>query len=190
MKINYPIIIKDVLPTSTFFSLQDQFRYSGWGLYNYSNNFDKENERISWKLNEPNDMMIMFQCASIIKLKLQKYLKQDLIFIRAYSNGSTFGQTCRFHIDFEEDDVWTFVLFTEKNWNTQWGGEFVCYDGKEYSYVPHIPNAGVLIPANWEHYGSCPNELANCSRTSIGFSFAETDRLNQVLHHKVVRSFI
>ena len=62
MKIEYPIIIKDVLPTSTFFSLRDEFKHVGWGLYNYSKNTDRENQRISWKLNQPNNTLIMYQC--------------------------------------------------------------------------------------------------------------------------------
>lgn len=186
---HYPIKVEDVIPYWLFKSLQDEYHFTGWKMNNVSS--DNPGERYAWSINthQPNQL-IFYQIATYVKYKIQKYIKKDLRFIRAHTNLYVYGQTGKFHKDFVEDKTWTFILFTTPNWNTQWGGEFVCYDGKEYSYVPHIPNAGVLIPANWEHYGSCPNELANCSRTSIGFSFAETDGLNQVLHHKVVRSFI
>ena len=192
MKNNYPIVIKDVLPVSTFFSLRDEFKHTGWGLYNYSNNFDKENERISWKLNETNDKLIFYQCASIIKFKLQKYLKQDLIFIRVHSNGATFGQTCRFHVDFNEDNVWTFVLFTEKNWNTQWGGEFITFDpiNQEYKYTPYIPNSGALVPSNWQHYGAAPNDTTDKMRTTVAFSYASLQSFNDVKDYSIVNSFL
>lgn len=192
MKIDYPIIIKDVLPNSTFFSLRDEFKHVGWGLYNYSNNADKENERISWKLNQPNNTLIMYQCASIIKLKLQKYLKQDLIFIRAHSNGATFGQTCRFHIDFNAKNVWTFVLFTEKEWNTQWGGEFITFDpdNQEYKYTPYIPNSGALIPSNWEHYGAAPNDTTDKLRTTVAFSYSSKQSYDDVKELSIVKSFL
>ena len=39
---------------------------------------------------------------SIIKLKLQ------------HSNGATFGQTCKFHVDFDEDDIWTLSYLQKK----------------------------------------------------------------------------
>tara|TARA_Y100000004_G_scaffold88919_1_gene99737 strand:- start:33 stop:611 length:579 start_codon:yes stop_codon:yes gene_type:complete len=192
MKIEYPIIIKDVLPNSTFFSLRDEFKHVGWGLYNYSKNADRENERISWKLNQYNNTLIMYQCASIIKLKLQKYLKQDLIFIRAHSNGATFGQTCRFHVDFNEDDIWTFVLFTEKNWNTQWGGEFITLDpdNQEYKYTPYIPNSGALVPSNWEHYGAAPNDTTDKLRTTVAFSYSSKQSFDSVKNNSIVKSFL
>lgn len=192
MNNKYPIIIKDVLPIKTFFSLRDEFNYTGWQLTNYSYKDGAENQRRAWKLNEPNNKLVMFECASIIKLKLKKYLKQDIIFIRAYSNGSTFGQTSTFHIDFDEADVWTFVLFSSNDWNTQWGGEFVCFDplNKEYKYVPYIPNTGCLIPSNWQHYGSSPNEKTDHLRTTMAFSFSSINSFKQVNKYKSVSGFI
>jgi hypothetical protein len=186
---HYPIKISDVIPYWLFKSLQDEYYFTGWKMYNVSS--DNSGERYSWSINthQPNQL-IFYQIATYIKYRIKKYIKKDLHFIRAHTNLYVYGQTGKFHKDFVVDKIWTFILFTTPNWNIQWGGEFVCYDGKEYSYVPHIPNAGVLIPSNWEHYGSCPNELANCSRTSIGFTFAETDVLKQVLDLKVARSFV
>ena len=84
-------------------------------------------DRVNWQLNGGCTELIFFKCASTIKLKLQKHLK-NLTFIGNHSNGSAFGQGK--YIDFDEDDVWTFVLFTEDTWDTQWGGEFVVRDQK------------------------------------------------------------
>ena len=185
----YPIILSDVLPSQLFFSLRDEFQYTGWGFRNYS---DGEGERTSWRINEENDKLIMFQCASVIKLKIQKYLRQDLIFIKAHSNGSTFGQTCKFHIDFKEHNVWTFVLFTEKDWNVQWGGEFVAFNPatREYKYVTYMPNCGALIPSNWDHYGAAPNEMTDQLRTTMAFSYASIQSYYQLKDNTVVKRFL
>lgn len=193
---NYPIIMNDVLPLSEFFCLRDEFKHKGWSLNNYSYKLKKMNvaeDRINWQLHGGCTGLIFFKCATTIKLKLQKYLKQNLTFIRAHSNGSTFGQGGKFHIDFDEDGVWTFVLFTEDNWDTQWGGEFVVRDPEslEYKYVPYIPNSGVLISSNWQHMGSSPNIFTETLRTTIAFSFCADESLNSVLKNsKVARKFV
>ena len=188
-KIDYPIIIKKVLPDSLFLSIRDEFKYTGWRLTNYSNGKDS-NERVSWRLNEPNNKLLFQKCGSIIKLKLQKHLRQNLNLIRVHSNGSTFGQSTRFHIDFKNNDIWTFILFTEIDWNTQWGGEFVVYDPicQEYRYVPYIPNSGALIPSNWEHYGAAPNETTDNLRTTLAFSYSSS--LDIVKQNDIVRYFL
>jgi len=185
----FPILINNALPTGLFFSLRDEFEYQGWGCKNFSDENNKE--RMSWRLNEANDKLVMYQCASIIKLKIQKYLRQPLVFIKAHSNGATFGQTTAFHKDFTEQNVWTFVLFTEQNWNVQWGGEFVCFDPNyhQYRYTTYRPNAGALIPSNWEHYGKAPNETTDKLRTTIAFSYASLDSFNQLKDNPVVKQF-
>ena len=189
--IEYPIIIKNVLPDSKFHSLRDEFMYSGWRLDNYSNGEASLDDKVSWQLGGSNYKLMVYECASLVKLKIQKYLKQDLILIKVHSNGNTFGQTQKFHIDFQTNDVWTFVLFTEENWNTQWGGEFVCFDGinKEYKYTPYVPNTGALIPSNWEHYGASPNECTGSLRTTMAFSYTSLQSYDYIKHLPVVKSF-
>ena len=87
----------------------------------------------------------------------------------------------------------TVIVFTEKNWNTQWGGEFVFFDKeiKEYKYTTYIPNRGVLIPANYEHFGASPNVCTDKLRTSIAFSYCEDDSIDAVYENsKEARYFI
>lgn len=193
MNIQYPFTLNSVLPTQKFFALRDEFLYSGWSLTNYSG-YDQiiGEDKVSWKLNEPNNKLIMYECATIIKLKLQKYLRQNLIFCRAHSNGQTFGQDTKFHIDFTEDDVWTFVLFTEPNWNTQWGGEFVAQDpiSKEYKYVTYKPNNGALVPSNWLHYGKGPSSSTDHLRTSMAFSYSSIQSFQSMKTKKIAKSFL
>jgi hypothetical protein len=71
-------------------------------------------------------------------------------------------------------------LFTELEWDTQWGGEFVCQhpDTKEYFYTPYIPNTGVLIPSWWQHCGHPPFPCTDKIRTTVAFSYMEWDTLN------------
>ena len=126
------------------------------------------------------------------KIEVAEILEAGFNFIRAHSNGATFGQTCKFHVDFDEDDIWTFVLFTEKNWNTQWGGEFITLDpdNQEYKYTPYIPNSGALVPSNWEHYGAAPNDTTDKLRTTVAFSYSSKQSFDSVKNNSIVKSFL
>jgi hypothetical protein len=191
---SYPFIIKNVLSDKTFFTLNDQFKL-GWKLTNVSNPEElnskyNTNQRLAWTLVSPNDLII-FECASIIKLKIQKHLKRNVKFIRSHVNGHTFGQCGNFHIDYHQDYVWTFIFFCSPVWDINWGGEFVCFDplNNEYKYVPYIPNTGCLIPANWQHFGSSPNEKTDRLRVSIGFSFCLAEKFDSFKNYKSVLRF-
>ena len=169
-----PIRIKNVVPQHIFDSLQDEFEHSGWSLGNKS--YNQKWQRDGFTMADlPANRPIIFNIASYIKLKIQRYVKHDLAFIRAHVNGYVYGQTGGFHQDFVEHRTYTFIMFTHENWNMQWGGEFVCYDesAQDYKFFPALPNTGVLIPSDWDHYGAAPNEYANCMRSTIGFSFCD-----------------
>ena len=94
--------------------------------------------------------------ATTILLKVKRYLRQDIRLLRIHSGAKYFGCEPAFHTDFKEDYCFTFVLFTNRYWNTNWGGEFIAQNPitNEYNYVPYIPNNGVLVPSNWEHTGT------------------------------------
>ena len=190
--IEYPIIIKNVLPDSKFYSLRDEFDHIGWKLDNRSYPTAQSGDKVSWMLNEPNNTLMMFECALIIKLKIQKYLKEDLVLIKIHSNGSTSAQTQKFHRDFDPPNIWTFILFTEEKWNTQWGGEFVSFDpiNSTYKYTPYMPNSGALIPSKWEHYGAAPNECTGNLRTTMAFSYASTQTFEHIKNSPTVKSFL
>lgn len=166
-----PLIIKNVLDDRLFLDVNNNLHeHCKWQLINNSYNNDDEK---SWGVNPVHDHLTFYRASIIIKLKILRYIKKSIRLCKIHCNGQTRGQVSNFHLDFPENDVWTFVLFTEKNWNTQWGGEFVSQHPKtkEYFYTPYIPNTGTLIPSNWHHYGQSPNMSTNKLRTTIAFSY-------------------
>ena len=169
----------EVLPVKNFIALSDEL-YSGWSLINYSNTANK----LSWGFEYEHDRIAFYDAAIHIKLKIQKYIRNPIQLCKIHVNGQTTSQVAPFHTDFPQPWVWTFILFTNLEWNTEWGGEFVCYNTntKKYNYVPYIPNRGVLVPSNWDHYGSSPNALTDNLRTTIGFSYVLSDKLDDLLH--------
>ena len=175
----------DVLPTNNFIALSDEL-FSGWSLINYSynpNHSTGDSNRASWGFEHEHDRIAFYDAAIHIKLKIQKYIRNPIQLCKIHVNGQTANQVAPFHTDFPSW-AWTFILFTNLEWNTSWGGEFVCYNPntKKYNYVPYIPNRGVLVPSNWDHYGSSPNALTDNLRTTIGFSYVLSDKLDDLLH--------
>ena len=51
-----------------------------------------------------------------------------------------------------------------------WRDGYPTEDGS-YHYTPYTPNAGVLFPSHWEHYGASPNNHCPELRKTIGFKF-------------------
>ena len=181
-----PVIIKDVLDVTLFKDLWlEMNKYSRWELSNFSYSTEVGNQQISWGMSpfHKNDSLLWFEAASIIKLKLLRHLRQQIQLCKIHFNSQTRGQISEFHQDFDEEDCWTFVLFTEEEWDTQWGGEFVSQHSVtgEYFYVPYIPNSGALIPAHWQHYGMSPNSITDKLRTTIAFSYMSFDEMDRIL---------
>ena len=176
----------EVLPAQNFLAFSDEI-FIGWSLINYSynpNHSTHDSNKSSWGFEHEHDRFAFYDAAIHIKLKIQKYIRKPIQLCKIHVNGQTTSQVAPFHTDFPQPWVWTFILFTNLEWNTEWGGEFVCYNTntKKYNYVPYIPNRGVLVPSNWDHYGSSPNALTDNLRTTIGFSYVLSDKLDDLLH--------
>ncbi len=177
---SFPIEIKNPLPKDVYLSLNDELK-SNWEL----NNVSYEGGKRSWGIDDNlKTNLIFLESSVLIKLKLKKIIKQDLKLCKIHVNGQTSNQESEFHIDFFQNDVWTFILFCGLKWNISWGGEFVSYNKEEqrYHYSPVIPNTGVLIPSNWDHYGSCPNSKTDEVRKTVAFSYCIPSIYNTIIN--------
>ena len=169
---NYPIIIQDVLTEKDFLLLNNELK-SGWVLDNYSDAYRGENTRNFWSIRDQEDNILFHHVGEIIKLHMMKHIQNHLVRCKLHINGQTTGQPGAFHTDFDDDNIWTFVLFSSRVWNVNWGGELVLFQktlGK-YMYVPYVPNTGCFFPSNWDHYGASPNLHTDLLRTSVAFSY-------------------
>lgn len=176
---HYPATFDNILPKNNFIALNDELVFN-WQL----NNRTYSKGTTSWGIDRNLLSSLPFtDCASYIKLKVQKVIKKNIKLCKIHVNGQTSNQTSEFHKDFEYDNTWTFILFCKHIWNTSWGGEFICFDelNKKYHYSPFIPNTGVLIPSNWDHYGSCPNSSTDALRVTIAFSYCDPSIYNKII---------
>ena len=130
--------------------------------------------------------VIFSKAATYIQLKLQKIIRENIRYCKLHFNGQTVGQHSSFHKDFDQDYFWTFILFTQDHWNTEWGGEFVCLNDEtnQYEYFPYIPNSGVLIQSNWEHQGRQPtNKRQDALRTTVAFGYIASKMIDHHLNY-------
>lgn len=183
---------KDILDETLFLSLNDELtKYAKWELNNWTNIKGLPDDLI-WNIKRHEyGSAVFYKVATIIKLKVLKYIKKDIRLVRIYSNGQTFQQRCYFHTDFDPEYYYTFILFSNLHWDTNWGGHFICQNPitDTYDYTSYVPNSGVLIPANWSHTGNSPNANTQEFRTTLAFSFIETEYLKDCVFDKELIKF-
>tara|TARA_B100001996_G_scaffold219917_1_gene169055 strand:+ start:1474 stop:2001 length:528 start_codon:yes stop_codon:yes gene_type:complete len=171
-----PIVFNQILPEDKFNEVSNLFNFGEWRLSNVSD-ISKTNQYHSWELNETTGVrpsnLLYYDVAIYIKLIIKKFIRKEIECVRVHTNGQTFGQGAEFHKDFDTPDYYTFILFTSKDWDVQWGGEFVCRNDSNFWSVPYQSNGGVLIPSNWYHYGASPNVMTDRIRTSLAYSYQE-----------------
>ena len=190
---NLPVKINDVLPLNYFWSLHDdlnEWTYANTSAFSINKVTGSFKER-TWGKSCRNNL-IHFECSSYVKMKIKKHIREDLKLIKIHFNAQTSFQETAFHTDFDEDLVWTFILFSEPEWSTEWGGEFVVFNPntEQYCYFPYHPNSGVLIPSNWDHKGTSPNSLTNSLRTTVAFTYCSSQIFDQMSSKYDLKKFI
>jgi hypothetical protein len=170
-----PIQIPTALAVPEFISINDELKV--WIQGQSTGNDSK----LFFRIVDPTSCLSLYNAAINLKLKMKKHLKKDITLVRINTNGKVFGSPAHFHTDYSKPYYYTVVLFTELSWDTQWGGELVVQNptSGEYHYHAYIPNNAVFFPSNWNHCGFSPNNFTCKMRSSVAFSYIETEYLDQ-----------
>ena len=181
---NEPVEFGDVLPKDLFDEIGEELFKKGWRL---SNKSAKGTKRF-WTQHQV-DNPIFNRAGNIVLEKIKEYTDESIKLVRIHCNGQTTGQDGAAHIDFWPDNVWTFVLFTNKFWDVRLGGGFnvINPEIKKHQYYHYASNWGVLIPSKWMHWGDPPNSHTDELRTSVAFSFATADQYD-IIREKAIES--
>ena len=116
------------------------------------------------------------------------YLK-DHILIRCYANSHTYGVEGYPHTDSRRDQDTTVVIYMNKDWRREWGGETLVYDGSniESATVPQF-NRAVIFNGNKWHCARGVTRICPDQRKTIMFKAAKRnadpyrDALQQLLN--------
>ena len=173
----FSVEIADALNVPDFFDVNTELQ-----VLTQKMTTDSDRTKAFFKAIDTRDVLPFYKAASNIKLKMKKHLKKDITLVRINTGGKVFGSPANFHIDYTSDYYYTVVLFTELCWDTQWGGELVVHnpDTKKYHYHTYIPNTAVFFPSNWQHCGFSPNNFTSKMRTTLAFSYIETEHVDSM----------
>jgi len=173
----------NILPLDLFYRAQDEFNpnYNNWNYKLESKIIPEQNlhqhphrlglakvsgDTLGWSLP-------LIEVGTYLKLITEHCLHNKYYLGRINTNIQSFGQESTYHVDGCGSD-WTFLVFMNSEWNSEWGGEFsIQMSENDYMGFVPLPNSGILFKADMEHKGNAPNRLCMSFRYSIAFTFFE-----------------
>lgn len=196
MKLHYEKLDKDIYLLDNFFTI-DEFMPLSDELHGMYHTFMSKREDYAGKskpywmaLRKCNprgsalgDNMVFLERSLKIRWAINKILRPDFSFElrRINTNLQWMFQDSSFHLDSYADNdkkywSWTFLAFTQTDWNYEWGGDFVCkLDDDTYKSIPYVPNRCILFNGDLSHRGSAPNIFADDFRTSVAWTFTSVN---------------
>lgn len=112
--------------------------------------------------------------------------------VRCYSNRHTFGTEGYIHTDTEREGDYTCVIYLNKKWEANWGGEtaFYTYDNSEILGAV-LPKFGrlVVFPGNIPHCARSITKMCNDVRTTLMFkAIVDEEALDK--HEVALRKYL
>lgn len=100
--------------------------------------------------------------------------EQDLL--RCYTNSHTFGVEGYPHTDSRRDHDKTIVVYMNKNWIRDWGGETMVYDGYKivHAELPKYNNA-LIFNGNQVHQARSVTRICPAQRITLMFKYGPRD---------------
>ena len=105
------------------------------------------------------------------------YLKNNHVtnatLIRCYANSHTFGVEGYPHTDSVRLCDYTAVVYLNKSWRREWGGETIIYNGNqiEHAEIPKF-NKVLIFPGSKWHVAKAPSRICPDLRITLMFKFS------------------
>ena len=121
---------------------------------------------------------------------LQKQYLGEQTLIRCYTNAHTFGIEGYPHTDSIREHDHTVVMYVNRNWRREWGGETVVYNGNDivHAELPKF-NKGLIFKGNQYHCAKAVSRICPELRMTLMFKFApknidpQRDKIQKFLTH-------
>jgi hypothetical protein len=109
-----------------------------------------------------------------------KYLK-DYRLIRCYANSHTFGVEGYPHTDSNKVGEKTFVIYMNKEWQRNWGGETMLYDGDSIAHA-ELPkrNKALLFDGRDWHCARGVTRICPEQRITLMFKMIQKDAIDPI----------
>ena len=105
----------------------------------------------------------------------KKFLQEDVVLLRCYINGHTYGVDGYLHKDSKRMDETTTVLYMNPEWHPNWAGETILIDKDDRSTIAKSilpkPNRMLMFPSNIEHAARGVSRKCITLRQTFMFKF-------------------
>lgn len=108
--------------------------------------------------------------------------------LRCYANSHTFGVEGYPHTDSLRSCDYTAVVYLNKSWRREWGGETILYkdDDIEHAEIPKF-NKVLIFPGNQWHVAKAPSRICPDLRLTLMFKFSvEKDLLRNKIQEFLI----
>jgi Rps23 Pro-64 3,4-dihydroxylase Tpa1-like proline 4-hydroxylase len=153
--------------------LIQQINNSGW-KYGWRSTRDKTIPFAHWhqdlKQKDADEVGLIAE----ISQSLQKQYFQDSYLLKSYVNAHSYGTEGYPHIDSTIDGDQTLVVYLNKEWKKEWGGESLIYDNDDiiFAQLPKF-NTGLLFNSELWHCARGVTRICPEIRTTLVFKFAK-----------------
>jgi hypothetical protein len=121
---------------------------------------------------------------------IQEHYTGEQTLIRCYANAHTFGVEGYPHTDSIREHDKTIVVYMNREWRREWGGETMLYDGDriEHAELPKF-NKGLVFNGNQYHTARSVSRICPELRRTLMFKFAprnidtQRDKIQAFLTH-------
>jgi hypothetical protein len=163
--------LDDVISAETHEAICSKLEQSSWHFGHAS---VAEQSRPFWKMILDLDA-ITDRIWAEAKPTCEALADAELIVLRQYANGHTYGQGGMPHTDDTRDGSYTLLYYPMREWHTQWAGETVFYgpEGEVNHSVTPKPRRAVLFDARILHAGLAPSQAFTGLRKTVAFKLIE-----------------
>jgi len=124
-------------------------------------------------------------CNTLVKTLSDRFMQlvpDDYMLIRCMASANTFGQDGDFHIDWPRSNTSiTGVLYTDKTWDTNWGGSTLFKQDDAYEASEYEPRKFITFDSSVSHIGAGPQRRCKEMRSIIALQAVQCDALKEKL---------
>ena len=120
------------------------------------------------------------QVIESLSTRFLELVPDDYMLVRSMASSNTFGIDGDFHTDWPHPDVSiTGVLYTDKEWQTNWGGSTMFKSDTNYGASEYVPRKLVTFDSSISHIGCGPQRRCKEMRSIIAFQAVQIDALKE-----------
>ncbi len=124
----------------------------------------------------------------ICKTLTERFQKQfapssEYTIVRSMASANTFGLDGDIHTDWpDQDQSVTAVLYTDKEWEPNWGGETIFYYNNFARAISYVPRKLVVFDSSIPHIGKGPQRRCKEMRSVLAFQAVRTATLDNKIN--------